>query len=644
MINFVKNLAGAKHYYLVLLPVALLMFPHKGIIHDTRFYVFNILNIAYDGIFANDVIAILGTQDKYTLFSLIAAPLYKILSPWAATALVFIVGQLVWFSGLIALIAKFTEDGKTAFYGLLSAFLLPTAYFGFTVLSYGEPFATPRLFAEGLTFWSLWCFFNRSYLISALLVLAALSLHPIMGLITAALIAGILLQEGRRWWLIFGAASIAGIAIILVSGVIPLEQMTAVLEGEWLDVVEKRARYLFVSEWRVWDWTRIILAISITLPMIALYSGWQRRLILSALIVGASGLAVSFIGTDMVHNVLLSQVQASRAIWFAYLLGNVAFGVVIAGLYKKSEADGDAFFFLYITAWTVTHLLWPVPGMILGVGASGLAYLRITGKIAGIPSLFRRLIYLMSIILFFWLIFFRIKFWLIPANRETLFSQGDAFVGIGGFTQLELAFIVFIVFAVVRLRLSVPPLVTKGLIILLAVWSLTVWDRRSADDRGLEGDYQVAEILEQIPEGAEVYWEGTVKGAWFLLLRPSYFADIQGAGTVFSQALALEFLKRSRVAHAIDGVDYVDIWRPAKTAAEYAERLKATKKLARGDLANACATAPELDFLVLTRRIDGAYLLAWQPRTRDQAAGAAATTRNSLPEKSRYLYRCADFR
>ncbi len=644
MINFVKNLAGAKHYYLVLLPVALLMFPHKGITHDTRLYVFDILNIAYDGIFANDVIAILGTQDKYTLFSLIAAPLYKILSPWAATALVFIVGQLVWFSGLIALIAKFTEDGKTAFYGLLSAFLLPTAYFGFTVLSYGEPFATPRLFAEGLTFWSLWCFFNRSYLISALLVLAALSLHPIMGLITAALIAGILLQEGRRWWLIFGAASIAGIAIILVSGVIPLEQMTAVLEGEWLDVVEKRARYLFVSEWRVWDWTRIILAISITLPMIALYSGWQRRLILSALIVGASGLAVSFIGTDMVHNVLLSQVQASRAIWFAYLLGNVAFGVVIAGLYKKSEADGDAFFFLYITAWTVTHLLWPVPGMILGVGASGLAYLRITGKIAGIPSLFRRLIYLMSIILFFWLIFFRIKFWLIPANRETLFSQGDAFVGIGGFTQLELAFIVFIVFAVVRLRLSVPPLVTKGLIILLAVWSLTVWDRRSADDRGLEGDYQVAEILEQIPEGAEVYWEGTVKGAWFLLRRPSYFANAQGAGVVFSQALALEFHKRSKVALAIDGVDYVNIWRPFKTAAEYVERLKVQKKLTRSDIVDACINAPELDFLILTRRVDGAYLLVWNPRTRNRGMDAQQAASDTLTAETRILYRCTDFR
>ena len=406
------------------------MFPHKGIIHDSRLYVFDILNISQEGIFASDLLTIVGTQDKYTLFPYIAAPLYKILSPWAATTLVFIVGQLVWFSGIIALVAKIAEDEKTAFFGLLSAFLLPTAYFGFSVLSYGETFATPRLFVEGLTFWSLWCFFNRAYLASALLVLAAFLLHPIMGLIAASLIIGVLLQEARRWWWIFGAASVAGIAIILVSGAVPLERFTAALEGDWLHVVETRAKYLYVSEWLTKDWARIILATSITIPMMALYSGRQRRLILSALIVGASGLLVSFIGTDVLHNVMLSQVQSGRAVWFVYLLGNVGLGVVVASLYKKSEEDGDAFFFLYVSAWMITHLLWPLPGLILGVAASILTYLRITGKIAYIPSLFRRLIYLLSIILFIWLLFFRTKFWLKTYNRDAVFMNSDGFVGI----------------------------------------------------------------------------------------------------------------------------------------------------------------------------------------------------------------------
>ena len=395
MKKFAYSYFRTRYHYLVLIPIALLMFPNRGITHDARLYVFDILNIVRDGVFANDLLAIAGTQHNYTLYSYIAAPLYEVLSPWTATAVVFIVGQLLWFSGIIALVVKFAEDDKTAFYGLLTAFLLPTTYFGFSVLSYGETFATPRLLVEGLTFWALWCVFNRAYLISALLVLVALSLHPIMGLIAAALIIAILLQEGRRWWWIFGATSLAGAAIVVGSGAIPLERISAALDGDWLDVVETRARYLFVSQWPTKDWARILLSVSFTLPMIALYTGWRRRLIVSALIVGAAGLLVSFIGTDVLHNVLLSQVQTSRAIWFVYLLGNIGMGVVVASLYRKSEEDGDAFFFLYVSAWTIGHILWPVPGLILAVAASGLAYLRIREKIAGLPSLFRRLIYML---------------------------------------------------------------------------------------------------------------------------------------------------------------------------------------------------------------------------------------------------------
>lgn len=644
MKNFITKYDSVKYYYLLLIPLALLLFPHHGIIHDSRLYVFDILNIAHDGIFSNDILTTVGAQNKYTLYSYIASPLYKILNPWAATTAVFIVGQLVWFSGLVVLVTKFAGDRKIAAFGLLSAFLLPTAYFGFSVLSYGESFATPRLFVEGLTFWSLWCFFSRKYLLTALLVVVALSLHPIMGLVAAALLIAILLQEGRRWWWIFGGASAVGAALAVGSGVVPLERLTAVLEGDWLHVVQARAKYLYLAEWPTKDWARVIMAVSITVPLIALYSGWQRRLVIAALVVGVSGLVVSFIGTDVLHNVLLSQVQPSRAVWFVYLLGNVGMGIVVANMYRRSEADGDVFFFLYVSVWLITHLLWPVPGLIVGLVASGLAYLRFADKISGIPSLFRRLIYVLTVFLLFWVTVFRVKFWLLPGSFDAVFADTGEFVGLKGFSQIELALIVFTTFAVVRMQVKIPTYVTKALLILLAVWSIFVWDRRSAENRGLEGAYLADTLLEHIPEGAQVYWEGDTKGAWLLLGRPSYFADAQGAGVVFSQSLAAEYLKRSRVAGVLDDVDYLNIWRPFKTRDEYVERLKATKTLSRGDLVEACAMAPELDFLVLTRLVEGADATEWHPRTRAQQANIPAPVAGSLLPLSRYMYRCANFR
>ncbi len=643
----VHSFLSTRYYFLVLLPIALLMFPNRGLIHDTRLYVFDILNIAHEGIFANDILTIVGTQDKYTLFSYIVAPLFKILSPWAATSIVLVVGQLIWFSGIIALVAKITEDEKATFYGLLSAFLLPSVYFGFSVLAYGEPFATPRIFVEGLTFWSLWCFFNRAYLISGLLVLTALTLHPIMGLVTAALISGVLLQEGRRWWWICGGTAAAGFAIVLASGALPLDRLTASLTGDWLYVVQTRAKYLYVSQWPVKDWSRIILSVSLIPPMIALYTGWQRRLMLSTLIVGGGGLVVSFIGTDVLHNVLLSQVQASRAIWFAYLMGTVGTGVVIANLYRRSEADGDVFLFLYVLAWAITHIFWPIPGMILGLIASALAYLRITQRIAGIPSLFRRLVYVMSTMFFMFLAFFRLKFWLLSYNRDRAFGESDGFSGIGGIagvTHMEVIFVAAIVFVILRLRVKVPSYVTLALLLVLAVWSVVAWDRRSPEDRGMEGGYNADALVAQIPQGAQVYWEGNAKGSWLLLRRPSYFGNILGAGSVFSEALATEFLNRSRVIHALDGVDYVDVWHPTKPLDTISLRKRVFKRLTRADLITACTDAPELDFMVLSRPVDGAYLSVWHPRTAGQRASAPTAAPDLVPTQALFLYRCADFR
>jgi hypothetical protein len=282
--------------------------------------------------------------------------------------------------------------------------------------------------------------------------------------------------------------------------------------------------------------------------------------------------------------------------------------------------------------------------LIVGLIASGLAYLRFADKISGIPSLFRRFIYVLTVFLLFWMIVFRVKFWLLPGNFEAMFADTGGFVGIKGFSQVELAVIVFIVFAVVRLRLKIPTYATKAVLILLAVWAVFVWDRRSADDRGLEGAYLAEPLLEQIPAGAQVYWEGNTKGAWLLLGRPSYFADAQGAGVVFSEALAVEYRKRAQIIQAIDGVEYVDIWRPFDTNDEYQERLKVHKSLRRSDLVAVCLSAPELDFLMLTRQVEGAYLVEWLRQTVDQGTGDSQTVSDTDSEVRLFLYRCADFR
>lgn len=643
MKKFVPTFLATHYRFLVLVPLVMLIMPNRGLTHDTRIYVFSILRRLHETQFANDVLAQAGVQSDYTIYPRLVEPLYQVLSPWAASTVLLVLGQLIWFAGVLALVGKFTRDSTATFYGLLAAILLPATYFGFTVLAYAEPFATPRIFVEGLTFWALWCYFNRAYVTTGVLVALALALHPIMGLVTAGLIAVVLLQEDRLWWWVFGAAVVAGAAAVLGGGIVPLERITASLSGDWLTVVQERAKYLFVSQWPVKDWARILLAVSVLLPLGALAAGWQRRLIIAAAVVAAGGLLVAFLGADVLHNVLLSQMQTSRAIWFAYLFGNIGVGIVVVDMYRRSEADGDFFLFAYALAWTVDHVLWPIPGLAIGLIFSALAYLRISGRMAGIPSVARRLVYLVSLIGLAFLVYFRIKFWLDPDNRVDAFAPNDSYLGIVGLTQAELLFVLFLVFVAVRLRLKLPAVVPIALTLALTVWAGHVWDRRNLENRGLEGGYAAADLIAQIPPGSQVYWEGNAKGAWFLLGRPNYFGDVVGAGSVFSEGLAKVFLKRSRIIFAIDGIEYVDIWRSVDTIAAHSHRALKFKKLTRSDLVQACVDAPELDFLMLSREVDGAYLSVWYPRFRGADAAPAGT---SGPPSARpmYLYRCADLR
>ena len=243
------------------------------------------------------------------------------------------------------------------------------------------------------------------------------------------------------------------------------------------------------------------------------------------------------------------------------------------------------------------------------------------------------------------MIFFRAKFWLKSYNFDAAFQDVGPFLGVAGLSQVEVLLVVLVIFAIARLRLQISPFVTAALLISLTVWAVFIWDRRDTDSRGLDGDYRAETLADYIPEDAQVYWESDVKGAWYLLGRASYFALEQGAGVVFSKDLAVEFLRRSKTIHAVDGVDYVDIWRRNETIEQTLTRYRVNKELARSDLAAACGAEPELDFLVLTRRVEGAYVTVWYPRSSDRGAGATPQSASQLlPTDPYFLYRCADFR
>src|ERR1700733_3270448 len=77
----------------LLLAVNTVTFPYAGITHDTRLYSIQVLNQVEDGTYSDDLFFRYGSQDQYSLFSRLAAPLVRGLGLAPAFFVLFLVSK-----------------------------------------------------------------------------------------------------------------------------------------------------------------------------------------------------------------------------------------------------------------------------------------------------------------------------------------------------------------------------------------------------------------------------------------------------------------------------------------------------------------------------------------------------------------------
>src|SRR6516165_8871546 len=79
--------------FLLLLCTNTLAQPYAGITHDSRLYSMQVLNQVEEGSFSDDIFFQYGSQDDYSLFSRLAAPLVRWLGLSAAFFVMYVVGK-----------------------------------------------------------------------------------------------------------------------------------------------------------------------------------------------------------------------------------------------------------------------------------------------------------------------------------------------------------------------------------------------------------------------------------------------------------------------------------------------------------------------------------------------------------------------
>src|SRR5262249_23087821 len=152
-------------------------------------YAVQTLNKAEGGAFAGDLFFLYGSQDRYSVFSAVVAPLVSAVGVRPAFLLLYLASNGLFFAGLVWLLRGLFRPATAALAALILAALpLPTG--GFDVLCLTEGFMTPRVPAKGLALFGLTAACHRRYLLATLLVLGGCLLHPLIALPAFPLMAG----------------------------------------------------------------------------------------------------------------------------------------------------------------------------------------------------------------------------------------------------------------------------------------------------------------------------------------------------------------------------------------------------------------------------------------------------------------------
>ncbi|HEV8060944.1 MAG TPA: hypothetical protein VGP68_13780, partial [Gemmataceae bacterium] len=253
-----KLIASNTTLFLILLCVNAWALPYAGLVHDARLYGIQVVNRVEDGSFAGDLYLQYGSQDRYTLFSTVAAPLVQTLGLRLAFVLIYLVSIAVFLWGTQRLILGLCEDRLLASLALIFLATTHMTFAGLENFYINENFVTPRVAANGLILWALALLLEQKTWKALGLIILALALHPLMAC-CGLLVYLAYLYAGRfaKWH-----AVVLCLAVLAGGGLLCSDSLAGRLlgrmDGEWRDAVRRASPYNFPADWAAEDWWHIL--------------------------------------------------------------------------------------------------------------------------------------------------------------------------------------------------------------------------------------------------------------------------------------------------------------------------------------------------------------------------------------------------
>jgi hypothetical protein len=531
----------------------LLMHRYVGLDRDAQIYAFQAV-AKINPALRTDLYLQNTSQDQFTIFSPFYAWFIRFLGLEGAARFLTVV-FVIWFLAAAWQLERELTGRDTAWLGV--AFLVITAgsYGAYSVFRFSEQFLTARLPAEALVVTALACHFKGFKKSGLIFATFALLVHPLIAF--PGVLVLICLWIPTQIGVLSALAGILGtLGIVLGAKVVPsLSRVITVMDPTWMEVVRERSQFLLLQYWRFQDWELNLRPfICLTITAVTIRDARIRKLSTGAILVGAAGMVVALVASNIGHVAILLQGQAWRWVWISGFVSALLIPFTAMELWRDLKC-GPICTLLLIAGW----MFGPVDGTAC-VSLALIVYLARANISLRASQYLRWAAGGLGIIIVMWVL---ANSWTIltsassESGREPLFlTRIRDILGL----EVSAACLVFLFWVWIRDRASVRSLSIAAAV--LTVSCLYVLPKSFTQAVSPVSDAAVREFADwrnSIPPTSSVFVTpspDTGSFVWFTLGRPNYLAINQSAGVIFSRATALEVRRRSEVLLPVEDPDW----------------------------------------------------------------------------------------
>jgi len=542
---------AATTFTVVLICAWILWHGYIGIWHDGQLYTFQALAHLHPTLLANDLFLRFGSQDDYTVFSPLYAGAIRLLGIEHAAAFLTLLFQAAFVASAWVLARKLLPARLV---WLAVALVIGTRgdYGTYRVFTFMEDFITPRMAAEAWVLAGLTAMLSGRRVWTALCMIAAVLLHPLMGIAGVAFIFCLHVAIPRPK---LATALCALAACVLIA--LALSPLSASLrfDDQWLELVRRKG-YLFVTQWGARDWGRVaISATTLLVGALTLAPSPARSFCGAGLLLWALGIGFTLLGVDMLHLAVIAQAQPWRCLWITSVIAVLVLPLVIQTCWRMGEM-GRAAALLLIGVWLLRGYVYPLEVAPLSVAAA-LAAAKKTSPPEGARRWVNGGAWTVAILSAVWAI---ANLWLL-AKRYPLELRVPGLVLLtrvwGAEGVLSALVLAGAWYACWKAK---SPLGLYACAIVASVICILVMPIAATERTHVTVTPELFRAYEPwrqlIPAGQEVFWaKGDPYPAWVLLQRPSYMTNQQTGTNLFSRRAGMELERRSEVLRRAFNLD-----------------------------------------------------------------------------------------